>query len=169
MNAAHLHLLVNHLPIIGAMLALPLLALALLSKADRGALRAAVVVLALSGAGAVAALQTGEPAEEVVEDLPGVDERAIHEHEERGEAATILSVLAAAAGIATLVLAERRGQAPQAAMIGVLGLSLLSAGAMAWTGAAGGPIRHSELRDGPATGGQASDGFIVGEAEGDED
>ena len=76
MNDAHLHLLVNHLPIVGAMLSLPLFGLALLMPKDRGALRAAVLVAVFTALGGVAADLTGEPAEEVVEGLPDVTEDA---------------------------------------------------------------------------------------------
>lgn len=155
MNAAHVHLLVNHLPIIGSMLTVPLLLLALATARERGALRAAVLVAVLTAAGGGLALWSGEPAEEVVEDTAGVDEGAIHEHEERAEAAAALAGLTAVLGIAALALSERK----KAVHLPVTGLALVgalvSAGAMAWTGAAGGPIRHSEIRGDVVSGGAA--------------
>ena len=155
MSGAHLHLLVNHLPIVGAFLAIPLLGLAVLLRRDRGMLRASVVVLVLSASGAGIALGTGEPAEEQVEDLPGISAPAIHTHEERAEAAAGLSVLAAVVGAGALLLAERRGQAPPLPLAAAVAAALLSAGAMAWTGASGGVIHHEELRGAPAAGGGA--------------
>lgn len=147
MNDAHLHLLVNHLPIVGAVFSVALVALALFMPKERGALRAAVLLLVLTGGGAVAAQLTGEPAEEVVEELAGVDESQIHEHEERAEAALVISLITAALGIGVLVMNERKGAVPAAASGLLLVASLASAGAMGWTGQAGGPIRHSEIRD----------------------
>jgi len=138
MSDAYPHLLINHLPIVGALLALPLLALALWTR-ERGAVAAAALVLALAGGGAVAALLTGEPAEEAVEHLAGTDEAALEIHEERAEVATILAVLAALAGLAA-ARGEGRARAAAAA------LATASAAGMAWVGASGGPIRHSELR-----------------------
>jgi len=142
MSAAHLHLLINHLPIVGGLLALALLLLALWRPAH---LASAALVLMLSGVGAGAALLTGEPAEEQVEHLPGVSEALIHEHEERAELAALLSVaagLAAAGALAT----QRWSRLPGFALPALLALSSASAGAMVWTGASGGVIRHSELQ-----------------------
>ena len=156
MNDAHLHLLVNHLPIVGSLLSVLLLSLALW-RGERGALAAATLALAFTGLGAGAALWTGEPAEDFVEHrVAGADEGLMHEHEERAEVATVLAGLGAAAGIGLLALGS---SAPKIAGYGLLGLSIASAGAMAWTGAAGGPIRHTEIRDGTERGGEArSDG-----------
>lgn len=156
MNAAHLHLLVNHLPIIGAMLFVPLLLLAMLTARERGVMRAAALVAVLSGLGGGAALWTGEPAEELVEELPGIDEVALHTHEERAEAAAALGGLTAVLAIVALALTERRG-AVHLPLAGVALVSgVLTAGAMAWTGAAGGPIRHSEIRGDVLSGGGAA-------------
>lgn len=168
MNDAHLHLLVNHLPIVGSLLSVPLIALALWRR-ERGAMTAAVLALAFTGLGAGAALWTGEPAEEFVEHrVAGVDEGLVHEHEERAEVATALAALAAAAGIGVLALGS---SAPKLAGYGLLALSIASAGGMAWTGASGGPIRHDEIRaaaPGVAHSGDADEGSDEGDDE-DED
>ncbi|MCC6557563.1 MAG: hypothetical protein IT372_31815 [Polyangiaceae bacterium] len=162
MNAAHFHLIITHLPIVGAALAIPLLGLALLRGADRGALRAAALVLVLSGAGALLSLWSGEPAEEMVEHLPGISEAAIEAHEERAEVAAALAVIAALAGAGAVYLVERRKMAPGAPVLGALAAALLSAGAMAWTGASGGAIRHPEI--GGAAASAAGEGHRAGEA-----
>lgn len=136
----HLHLLLNHLPIVGTFLALPLLLLAALGR-QRGALTAAVLVLGLAGGGAGAAYLTGEPAEEVVEDLAGTSEAALEAHEDRARLATALALLTALVGGVGLV---RPNAGPLIPTLFVL--TSLSATAMAWTGAAGGQIRHNALR-----------------------
>ncbi|AUX25613.1 hypothetical protein SOCEGT47_061620 [Sorangium cellulosum] len=148
MNAAHFHLVVTHLPIVGVAMAAVLLVLALFHRAERGALRAAVLVLALSAAGAAAAYLSGEPAEEIAERLPGTSEQAIEVHEERAGAATALAGLTALAGVAALLLVERRRIAPGAPVAITLAGAILTSGAMAWTGASGGEIRHPEARAG---------------------
>ncbi|MCK6528123.1 hypothetical protein L6R50_11395 [Myxococcota bacterium] len=157
MDATHLHLIVNHLPIVGVFLSIPLLLLALWRRHDRGALLAAVTVLALSGAGAGAAFLTGEPAEERVEDLPGISESAVETHEERAATATAVAGLAALSGLGLLALAWRRsGPAPAAWFAVPIASTLVAAAAMAATGASGGAIRHSEL--GGATAGEGPAG-----------
>lgn len=150
MNAARFHLVINHLPIVGVALAAVLLILALLQRAERGALRAAVLVLAISAAGAVAAYVSGEPAEEIAERLPGTSEQALEVHEDRAGVATGLAVLTALAGVAALALVERRRIAPGVPVAVALAGATLTSGAMIWTGASGGEIRHPEARAGVA-------------------
>lgn len=160
MDATHLHLVVNHLPIVGVFLSIPLLLLALWRRHDRGALLAAVTVLALSGAGAGAAFLTGEPAEERVEDLPGISESAVETHEERAATATAVAGLAALSGLGLLALAWRRsGPAPAAWFAVPIASTLVAAAAMAATGASGGAIRHSEL--GGTTAGKEPSGLFA--------
>jgi hypothetical protein len=150
MNGAHLHLLINHLPIFGSFLAIPLFGLALWRRRDPMLLLAAMIVLAFAGGGAVGAYFTGEPAEEVVEDHAGVDKEWIEVHEERAERATILAVLTTIGGLGTLGWAWKKGEVPLAGASAVLGGTILTFGAMAWTGFAGGQIRHDEIRaEGP--------------------
>lgn len=174
MNAAHLHLLVNHLPILGAFLSVPVLAVALWRARDRTAIGIAAMLLVLAAIGAGASLNTGEGAEEGVEGLPGVSEALIHEHEEKAELATGLSVVTALLALGALGLAVKRGEegAPRAVIGAVLLANLVTAGAMAGVGASGGVIRHTEIRDGAtaAQGGEAAGGE-QGEAgeEGEED
>lgn len=165
MTDAHLHLLVNHLPIVGAALSTLLWGLASVTGGERGALRAAALAAVFTGAGAAAAQLTGEPAEEAVERLPWADERLMHEHEERAEAATVVAVLSGLVGLAAWAVAEKKDKGHAAltgaALVGALG----TAGLMGWTGQAGGQIRHDEIRDGaPATGAAAPEG-----REGEED
>lgn len=167
MNAAHLHLIVNHLPIVGAAIAVVLLVLALAQRGERGALRAGVLVLALSAAGAGAAYLTGEPAEEIVERMPGTSEAALETHEDRAGVATGLSVLAALAGAAALYLVERRKARPGVPVGVALASALLTTGAMVWTGASGGEIRHPEIRGGAAAAAPApGEGAPAGAADG---
>ena len=160
MSTLHLHLLVNHLPIVGAFLGVPLLLLALLRRRDPGALYAATMVLVMAGVGAVVAEQTGEGAEEPAERISGVSETAMEIHEERAEVATPIAVLAAVLAIGAVAAARwRPGALATAATAATFVVNLGSAGAMAWTGQSGGWIRHSEVRpatmDGAEAGGAA--------------
>jgi len=149
-TAAHLHLLVNHLPIIGAMLSLPLLGLALLQPEDRGMLRSAVLILFLSGLGAGAALWTGGPAEaDVLSSVSDANDGAIDLHEDRARIATAVSALTAVESLAVLLLIQRRRSLARPLLFGLTVSAALSAGAMAWTGAAGGLIRHTEFLPSP--------------------
>ena len=155
MNPAHLHLMLIHFPIASSFLALPVLAWALFRRAELGAIGAAAFVVAVGGVSAVLALETGEDAEEMVERLPGVSEEAIKEHEERAETAMVLSV---ATGLVGLVAAGAMGLGRIRLARAALGVALAADGAtaaaMAWTGNAGGAIRHPEITN---TGAAAAD------------
>jgi uncharacterized membrane protein len=152
MNAAHLHLLVNHLPVVGFAFGLILLAATMLRRGDRGMFAASVLVVVISGAGGLGANFTGEPAEEVVEHLPDVPKDLIETHEGAGLIATALAsittLLAIVLSFATL---RKEGR------IGVIPLSILlvatmaTCGAMTWAGSTGGKIRHSEIRGSTST------------------
>ena len=167
MDATHLHLLVNHLPIVGTFLALPLLLLALLRRADAGALHAATLVLVLAGAGAVVAKETGEDAEEGVEHLVGTDEAALNTHEERAEFATPIAVVTALLALGTVAArAFRPGVTSTVATVVTLASAMGSAGAMAWVGQSGGLIRPIDLRDAPPA---APGERLVGERGGDDE
>lgn len=165
MNGAHAHLLVNHFPIVGAFLGVVLLLLALATRRDRGVWTAGVAVLALSAAGAGAAQLTGEPAEEVVEDLAGFDETLVEEHEERAKIATIGSVTVGVVALGAWFAGRRKAAIPTAYVGGVLAVALVSAGLMAWTGNAGGKIRHPEIGDAPPVEGPGAraEGAAAGE------
>jgi uncharacterized membrane protein len=81
MNQAHLHLLLNHLPILGTLFGLLILAGGFLLKNDT-VKRTALGIFVLSAILAIPAYLTGEGAEEVVEGLPGVTENLIEAHED---------------------------------------------------------------------------------------
>jgi hypothetical protein len=146
MTGTHLHLLVNHVPILGAILATLLLAVSFFYAADVMRRTALVLLLVVAGAGA-AAKWSGEPAEDGVRGMPGVTRDAIHEHEELADTAFIA---AGVLGLAALVVLYRARQAPvpRGAAMGVLVGAVVVSGLMAQVGLLGGQIRHTEVRPG---------------------
>ena len=79
MDLAHLHLLLNHFPIIGTMLGTVLLLYALIKK-EGNLQRAVLVIWVLMAALTPIVMNTGEEAEEKVEVIAGIQEDAIKEH-----------------------------------------------------------------------------------------
>lgn len=150
----HVHLILNHIPIVGLGIALLLLLLAEVWR-DSGLARAGWIVLAVAAALAIPAYLTGEPAEEAIEHLPGVVEDLIETHEERALIALIITILGGILGLASLWTAYARGRTPRLLALATLLVVLVGAGTMAWTGNAGGKIRHPEIRAAitPAAGG----------------
>jgi hypothetical protein len=156
-NEAHLHLLVNHFPIIGAFLAVPMLVLTLLLRKERGLLLASVFLLVVTAVSAWLSIETGEKAMDMLdaqEDRKWFKtyqegEDALGEHEERAEKSMYAAVPTALLGVLLLVMAHRRP--PENPLPRVwIGLLLVGAaatgGAMAYTGNAGGVIMHREIR-----------------------
>jgi hypothetical protein len=146
MSSVHLHLLLNHVPVIGVYFILFVLVVALARRSDAiGKIGLAMLVgVALA---TVAVYFTGEPAEDAVEGLAGVSETLIHSHE---DAAVMAFIATGVAGVAALglLLWYRRRPLTRWAVGGSLALTLTAAGLMAWTANLGGQIRHSEIRSG---------------------
>ena len=92
MNDAHLHLVVNHFPIIGTILALGTLVAGILLK-NNSVKNTAYGLFIVAAVFAAFSMATGEGAEEMVEDMPSIGKRIIHEHEEIAEKFAIVLYL----------------------------------------------------------------------------
>jgi hypothetical protein len=146
MTGVHLHLLINHVPILGAIFALCLFVASYLWAPDV-LRRAGFVVLIFTGLATTLAYYSGEPAEDAVRGFPGVRREVIHEHEEMGEKAFIAAGLG---GVLAIVLLARAWRRPVSGGAGATGLiaSIIIAGMMGYTGLLGGRVRHTEVRPG---------------------
>lgn len=150
MNQAHLHLLLNHLPILGILFGLLVLAGAYFLK-NNTVKRTALGIFVLSGVFAIPAYLTGEGAEAVVEGIPGVAERIIERHE---ALANIFMGWAGVLGALALFTLFLDIKAKKAAPLLYVSTFVVAVGAMifaAQVGSSGGEIRHSEIRNGTAT------------------
>lgn len=143
MNAAHIHLMLNHVPLFGAIAVTILFVVALVLR-QQGVARAGLVVALLTAAVAVVVYLTGEPAEELVENLPGVSEPVMETHEEIALVATL--VIGGFAVVALYGLFAFRHGVSMGFTRALAILSLLPLAAMAYTAYLGGQIRHSEIR-----------------------
>src|SRR4051812_35737295 len=102
MTGAHLHLLVNHAPIFGAVFALCLFLASYLWAPDV-LRRTAFVLLIFTGLAGVAADLTGDPAEDVIRGFPGVRREVIRTHENMGEKSFIVAGIVGVLAIGLLV------------------------------------------------------------------
>ena len=145
LNAAQFHLLLNHVPVIGSIFALAVLAWGLLRRSPE-VQRAAMLAMVVIAVFTVVAYLTGKGAEEVVEHLPGISHDLVEEHE---EAALWAGWLLVATGLAAAwaLWAGRGGRrAPGWTTGAVLLLGALGFAASARTAHLGGLIRHPEIR-----------------------
>jgi hypothetical protein len=146
MSETHLHLMINHFPLMGSAIAIVLVIWALAAR-SRDLTRAALILTLVCGAGAYLAHWSGEGAEEQVEDLPWAERELIHEHE---EAADWSLWLLGAAGLVSAVglVRMRKGADARVETMIVLGLVLFGFAATVKTALDGGKIRHEEVRPG---------------------
>ncbi len=144
MNFAYLHLIINHIPIIGIPVALVFLIYGMRTQ-NRVIERFSLLVLFAIAAMVVPVYLTGEPAEEAVEHLPGFAESFIESHEDAAKFSLVLTLAAGALAFIALWLQnfELRRQQINLAVLGVATIALLSLG---YTAYLGGKIRHSEFR-----------------------
>jgi len=107
MNVAHIHLMLNHLPVMGAAIGVLLLAAAFLRRSDE-LTKASLALLALLGVASVVVYLTGEPAEKIVEKVAGFSESLLERHEDVALLATISMGVLGALSLLTLVVFRRR-------------------------------------------------------------
>lgn len=146
MNSAHLHLVVNHLPVFAVLFATALVVAGLAFK-QKSVVDAGLVLAVVAALGALAAVQTGERAEGVVEELAGVSEEMIEQHEEAAEAALFAMLALGAVALVALAAPARLARAKRAATWGSLALAFLSFGLVGRAANLGGMIRHTEISD----------------------
>ncbi len=147
MNPAHLHLLLNHIPLPGILLGLALLLVAL-SRNNDELKKLSCCVFLLIALLAVPVYLTGEGAEEIVEHLPGVEHELIEEHEESALVSLVAIEVLGLLSLAGLIRFRGPGELPHWFVTTCLLLSIVVAGMVAWTSNLGGRIRHSETRPG---------------------
>ncbi|MCI0453758.1 MAG: hypothetical protein L0Y68_02040 [Candidatus Dadabacteria bacterium] len=145
MNWAHVHLMLNHIPLVGVGFAALLLIVAMLRR-GKELITVALVFVILVSLWAIPAYLTGEPAEKIVEDLPGISEELIEEHEEQAEIAFILVEVTGALALITLIARRYSDKLGQRLIMLTLLVLIVSGGLIAWTANLGGKIHHEEIR-----------------------
>jgi formate hydrogenlyase subunit 3/multisubunit Na+/H+ antiporter MnhD subunit len=145
MNAAHFHLLVNHLPVIGILIGI-LVLLAGFAWKQPAVKATSAGIFVFSALGAIAAFLSGEGAEEAVEGMSGVSETLIHHHEEMAKLFLGMAVGLGVVSVAALVLGLRRSGYARWLYLLLLLLGLGNAVAAGMVASSGGEIRHPEAR-----------------------
>ena len=142
-NAAYLHLILNHFPIIVNLCAIGVLIIGMFWRND-SVQRVALLLLIVTGLFALGADQTGDGAADLVKNLQGVDRAAIKPH---NAAADWAMGLLGAEGVAALAgwIAWRRPKVfPAWFLLAILVLGLFGTAAVTRTALLGGKIHHPE-------------------------
>jgi len=144
---AHFHLTVNEVPVIGFLLAAVFLALSITTQKRDGWARAGILTLGISIVGILLAFFSGDPAVNVINGQPRTSGKALMQHHVRSLYATALAVITGIFAAITFVKARNSaGNYSGRWLKVVLITTLLTLGALAWTGLAGGRINHPELQ-----------------------
>lgn len=149
MDAARLHLVFNHFPLIVMFMAVLTLLAGQWSRSEP-VRRLGLVFVLLAGLFTIPTFLTGEGAEDIVEKLPAASKALLHDHEEAAEKVIWLIGLSAVAALGTLAQAIRAGATPRMPLNVTAGLALASVAATGWVNSLGGPVNHPELRDAAA-------------------
>lgn len=142
MNYAHLHLLLNHFPIIGAIIGLGLLAVSFFGK-NQDLRRAAYITFVGIGLITIPTFISGIGAQQMING-PGVSDALIRRHEGSALLSMWFMVITGALALVGLWQAQRAGQPPRGNVAAVLLFSILSVILIARTSNTGGDIRHPE-------------------------
>ena len=145
MNGAHWHLVLNHLPIIIPMVGLLIMVGGLVLNSEI-LKRAAYSIFILGAVTAIAASSTGEGAEEVVEEIQGIDEKMIKIHEEVAEIFAILIYILGGLSIIGLWANWKKKSYSSLISYVVIAFSFVVFFYAKQTGTTGGGIRHTEIR-----------------------
>lgn len=145
MNAAHIHLILVHVPI-GAIPIVTLLLIFGMLYGKHELTSAALCLYFFVALVTIPAYLAGEGAEELIEHLPQIVENNIEKHEDAALFAFISVLGTAALSITTLLLHRFRGYSPNLLRV-VLFFAVLTIGLLGWTGNLGGSIRHPEINE----------------------
>jgi len=144
MDQTHIHLLITHLPIFGSILGALVLIQGLWTKSNHTII-AAYTLFLCSSAGTGIAYLTGEGAEETVENIQGIAENAVEQHEDFAVIALVSFIILGLASIAGLLAEYKKSTWSRKLAWGILLVSLVSFALAARTGYLGGKIRHTEI------------------------
>ena len=150
MNPAHVHLVLNHIPVFASVFGLGLLAVAIVLRHDAYQ-RLALGIFILNALLTIPVYVTGEPAEGVLGSIDPVPETLIEPHEDAAAVTLTLVEVLGLTALGALVSIRRKPAAHRPLVLASVSLGILVVVSTAWTSHLGGLIRHPEIT-GPAPG-----------------
>lgn len=143
MNDAHLHLLINHFPIVGTIFGFGILLVGIIINNKPVQNTAHIIFIICMILGKIS-MFTGEKAENIVENL-GISKNFIHTHEEQAE--TYMKMAYALGIISFISLLANVRNHPKSKLFSFLTMTLAIVTIILSksVGASGGEIRHTEI------------------------
>jgi uncharacterized membrane protein len=143
-NYAHLHLLLNHVPVIGSIVGLGLFLISFFGK-NEDLRRASYIIFVGVALVTIPAFLSGFGAEQMIKG-PGVSDAMIHRHEGSALLSLWFMELTGAIALVGIWQSQTTSRPSRLNVSLVLLFSLLTVVLMARTGNTGGDIRHPEVR-----------------------
>jgi len=145
MTAVHIHLLLNHIPILGVLFGLLLLIYGAVKKTEEIE-RAGLVTFIVVALITVPVFFSGLRTAHLIGNLPDIPKDIITQHQAVAQFMLLAVVLLGAVALLSLRLSRRSQPVPQWIKTAVFVLATISSGLGVWTGSLGGQIRHSEVQ-----------------------
>lgn len=149
MSSVWLHLLVNHVSIVGTFIGLIIVIVGLFMKSDV-IKNVGLIVFVVTGLSVYVAYLTGAPAEEAIENIPGISESVIHTHQEAAQWSLTAISAALVLSLVTLFYKSQKAVVRNSIMTAFLIVSLWAYAVIAKTSHDGGLIRRPDLNPSPA-------------------
>ena len=154
MNGAHLHLLLNHFPIITPLLAIPITAIGVWRQSPP-VQKVGLSLLTLTIAMGAAAYFTGSPAGEILKDYSGINRTALDNHALAAPYVFLGNGLVALASLLLLRKLSKEQTPSRLAWGAYFVLSLWALTIVLQTARLGGQIKHEETQEVAAKGDEA--------------
>jgi len=147
MNLAHIHIVLNHIPSLGSMAGLLLLAAAVYTKND-ALKKFSFMVLVMIALAVLPTYITGAEAQRAVRSQPAVSRAMIQVHQNAAMVTIVMMTIAGTFAWFGLWEFRRYSRATSLTTTGTLLTTAASVGAILYTAGLGGKISHPEIRDG---------------------
>lgn len=144
MEPAHLHLLTNHIPVIGSIIGIFVLLYGLIAQSEHTK-NVAYFIFIFCAIGASITFGTGEAAEETIERIGGFSETVVEKHEDSAMGALVSILILGGVSITALLLAFFKSRVTKSFTYLILVVALIAFGFTAYTANLGGQIRHTEI------------------------
>ncbi|CAM4237450.1 hypothetical protein [Flavobacterium terrigena] len=146
MNDAHLHLLINHFPIIGLFFGFLILLFGMIKKNATLKSTAYIIFISCMIMGKIS-MMTGDKAEHSVEEMAGFSHDYIHEHEEAAELFMKPLYILGLVSIFGLVALSKKRENEKFVSICAMLIAVICLFLSKNVGTSGGEIRHTEIRE----------------------
>ncbi|MEX2595082.1 MAG: hypothetical protein WD426_20125 [Anditalea sp.] len=144
MDQTHIHLITNHIPVIGSFFGIFVLIYGMIMH-SYPIIKAAYYIFIICAVGAAVTFWTGEAAEETIERMGGISEAVIEKHEDSAGIALLSMIILGSASIGALLYPFYQSSFSKLLSYIILAIALISFGITVNTSRLGGNIRHTEI------------------------